>query len=142
MERDYYTDVPVPEGETWIRIDGVMRNRGGKVYRYDENVLVAYMPSVQKGNNIIKYMETNSIAIISTIQYSDGVDIYFQESDLVNMESILGIIKSGSTIPPESIKNHKFKHKIREDRKNNRTDEENERLRLRGEKLMEHLKNK
>lgn len=70
------------------------------------------------------------------------MDIHFQESDLQNMEVILGLIKLGAFTPPESILNHKFKDAIREEKRNNRSDEENERLRLLGEKLRGKLQNK
>ncbi len=49
-----------------------MRERGGKVHRYNSEVLVAYIPSVQKSNNIIKYMESTNIKIVHICEYSDG----------------------------------------------------------------------
>lgn len=142
MERDYYTDDPILEGDTWIRVDSIMRKRGGKVYRYDENVLVAYIPSSQKGNNILKFMAKNSIEVVRTMDYSDGWDIHFLESDLENMESILGLSTFGASIVPESIKNHKYKDQIRQEKRENRSEEEKERFRLLGEKLRESRENK
>ena len=137
MERDYFTDNPILGGSTWIRVDSVMRKRGGKVYRYDEDILVAYIPSVQRGNNVLKHMAEIHVPLEDRMQYSDGWDIHFREMDLQKMETMLGLSTYGASIPPESIRNHKFKDQIRAEKKENRTDEEIEKFRLLGERLRE-----
>lgn len=142
MERDYYTDNPILEGMTWIRADSIMRKRGGKVYRFDQDTLVAYVPSVGKSNNIVAYMNENSIHIDQIEEYDDGKDIYFRECDLGLLEKILGLSTYGASAAPESIKNHKHKDQIREEKRMLRTEQENERYRLLGQKLMESRTNK
>ena len=142
MERDYYTDDPIIGSMTWIRVGSVMRKRGGKVYRYNPDTLVAYIPSVQKSNNILKSMKDQSIEVLYIEEYSDGKDIHFKESDIPRLESILGLSTYGASISPESIKNHKFKDEIREEKRENRTEEEKERFRLLGEKLRASIENK
>ena len=134
IERDSITGNHIIGADTFLRVDSVMRKRGGKVYRYDESTLVAYIPSTTKGINVyLKMIE--KIFIVNLIEYDDGFDIYFLENDLESVADIIGVSSYGASKVPESIVNHPFKTEIQEEKRKNRTPEEIERFRLLGERL-------
>jgi hypothetical protein len=77
-----------------------------KIYHYGKSILQAYIPSLQRGNNIIKAIQGINPDIISNIYRTDSeVEFLFKYSD---SETIIPLLKpktSGSGISPFSSKN-------------------------------------
>jgi len=142
IERDSFTGDVVKGADTFLRVDSVMAKKGGKVYRFDTNVLVAYIPVLQRARNVYGEMLDRDVQLVDFVDYSDGMDLYFVESDLVRVADLLKVSTLGASTKPDSLKNHPRRKEIQEEARNNRTPEENERLRLMGEKLMESRENK
>lgn len=140
VERCSITGDEIENSNYYLRCIG--RNKGGKVYRYDENTLVVYVASsVGKGKNMIEDMKELGVEVIKTLEYADEIDIYINESDLDKVADIIGITENGAKIAPNSIKNHPRRDEIRQEKKDNWTDEEKEKYRLLGEKLKSFREN-
>lgn len=78
-----------------------------KIFYYGKSVLEAYIPSVGRGNNIIKSIaEEFGNDIIFDIQKTDGEVIFkYKAKDMYKLERYLKPKTSGSNISPFSSKN-------------------------------------
>lgn len=140
IERCQITGDEIEGSNYYLRC--VSGNKGGKVYRYDDNILVCYVKSsVSKARNMIKKIEDMNIEIFKLVEYADEADIYFYEKDLDKIAEIICITSNGAKIAPNSIKNHPRRDEIRQHKKDNWNDEEKEKYRLLGEKLKSFRKN-
>lgn len=140
IERCTDTGDVIEDAETYLRC--VSRNKGGKVYRWDENVLVCYVESsISKAKNMVKQIEERNVEVIKLVEYADEADIHFYEKDLDSIADIICITTSGAKINPRSIKNHPRKEEIRQERFDSLSEEEKEQLRLKGEMLKSFRKN-
>lgn len=139
IERD--TDgEPVENGELYLRCVG--RNRGGTVYRWDDETLVVYVPSsVGKANNMIEDMNESGVEILFKREYYGEADIHIRESDLDKVAETIGLTSFGAYIQPTSIRNHPKRDEIRQEKRDNMSDEEKEKMRLLGERLKSFRKN-
>lgn len=139
IERDSITGEPVENGEMYLRCKGGVE----KVYRYDDNTLVVYISSsIEKANNIVKKMSEIGVNIVFRRDYHKEADIHIKECDLDKVSEIIGIITSGAKIHPISIKNHPRRDEIRQEKRDNMSEDEKEQLRLKGEMLKSFRKNK
>lgn len=149
IERDMDTGDPLKNGATYLRCVGATGKNGGKVYRYNNNTLVAYIPNKQdthvrstvRAENVCEKFDEKGI-FYKTVQYDNAMDIYFDEVYLDEVWEYLSITKYGAIIPPASIKNHTRRDEIRQERYDLLSKEERERRRISGEKLMNVLKSK
>lgn len=79
---------------------------GNKVFYYGHNILQAYIPSLGRGHNILKYLEETDKSLIFNIEETDS-EILFKFK-YVNSDKIIPLLKpktSGSQISPFSSKN-------------------------------------
>lgn len=140
IERCPITGDVVEETDTYLRC--VARNKGGKVYRWDENILVCYVESsVSKAKNMVEEIKERGLEVIKLVEYADEADIHFYEKDLDKIADIICITTNGAKINPRSIKNHPRKEEIRQEKYDSLSDEEKEQLRLKGEMLKSFRKN-
>lgn len=139
MERDSDGE-PLKDGFTYLKC--VSPHKGAKVYRYDENTLIFYSPSKQKGNNVVIKIEDVGIEVLSTSEYDKELDIRFYEKDLDKISSIIGLTSNGAKIIPRSLKNHPRYKEIKKERFDALSDEEKEKRRLKGERLYNLLESK
>lgn len=138
IERDCVTGEPIENGEMYIRCKGGVE----KVYRYDENTLVIYVSSsTDKANNIIKKMNEIGVEAVFKRYYYKEADIHIKECDLDKVSEIIGIITNGAKIHPTSIKNHPKRDEIRQEKRDSMSEDEKEKMRLKGEMLKSFRKN-
>ena len=77
-----------------------------RIYYYGNKFLQAYIPSLQRGNNIIKLIQEIDSNIISNIHRTDSeVEFMFKYSDSDKVIPLLKPKISGSCISPFSSKN-------------------------------------
>ena len=80
---------------------------GNRIYYYGRNVLQAYIPSIIRGHNIIKYIQENyNSDIIYNIEETDS-EILFK-FNVKNDDKVIPLLKpktSGANISPFSSKN-------------------------------------
>lgn len=80
--------------------------KGVKIYRYDDELLMAYIPSSYKGNRIIKeygnYIE-------KVTKYDGEMDLYFKEVYLDRLKDIFKIHIKGRDIKPRN----KYKSRVK-----------------------------
>lgn len=79
---------------------------GNKVFHYGRDVLQAYIPSLQRGHNIIKAIQQIEPNIIFNIEETDS-EILFRFK-YVNSDKIIPLLKpktNGANISPFSLKN-------------------------------------
>lgn len=139
IERDIYGE-PIEDGNLYLRC--VSRNKNGMVYRFDENTLVVYVPSsVSKANNMIEEMKELGVDIVFKREYYGEADIHIKEEDLDKVANIIGLTSNGAKTLPTSIKNHPRKDEIRQEKKDNMTEEEKERMKSLGDRLKSFRKN-
>jgi len=131
---------PLENGFTYLRC--IKRNRGGKVYRFNDDTLVVYVLGTGKSNNIIKDIKNVGVEILKVIEYDGEKDIHFKESDLDKIKDIIGLTSNGAKINPSSIRNHPRYKEIKKERFDALSDEEKEKRRLSGEKLREIFESK
>lgn len=149
IERDLISGDPLEDGFTYLRCVGSVGKNGGSVYRYNEDTLVAYIPSKQdsetntlmKAKNVCEKFDDVGVSY-ETEEYDNAMDIYFSESDLDKVWEFLSLTKNGAGIAPKSIKNHIRKDEIRQERLENMSDEERERRRISAERLSDIFKRK
>lgn len=79
---------------------------GNKVFYYGNSILEAYVPSLQRGHNIIKTLQQIDPLIITHLQEGDSEVIFrFKYS---NSDKVIPLLKprtSGANISPFSSKN-------------------------------------
>ena len=79
---------------------------GIQIYYYGNKFLQAYIPSLQRGNNIIKAIQEIDSNLISNIHRTDSeVEFMFKYSDSEMVIPLLKPKTSGSSISPFSSKN-------------------------------------
>ena len=79
---------------------------GNKVFHFGGSILQAYIPSLQRGHNIVKAIQQSNPSIIFNIEETDS-EILFKFK-YVNSDSIIPLLKpkiSGANISPFSLKN-------------------------------------
>lgn len=79
---------------------------GVRIYYYGNKFLQAYVPSLQRGNNVIKLIQEIDSNLISNIHRTDSeVEFMFKYSDSDKIIPLLKPKTSGSGISPFSSKN-------------------------------------
>ena len=79
---------------------------GNKVFHFGGNILQAYIPSLQRGHNIIKKLEEIDKFLIFDIEETDSEVLF--KFKYVNSDIIIPLLKprtSGAGISPYSVKN-------------------------------------
>lgn len=79
---------------------------GNKVFHFGGSILQAYIPSLQRGHNIVKAIQQSNPSIIFNIEETDS-EILFKFK-YINSDSIIPLLKpkiSGANISPFSLKN-------------------------------------
>jgi len=140
IERDIITGDHLINGQTFLRVPKAMKENGGKIYRYNENILVAYVPNKTTGARLYA-KSIEKVHLYKIVEYDDGMDLYFKEEYIREMAKIMMVSTNGSNIPPESIKNHPRRKEIREQRKANMSEEQLEIMRNRGLRLFQNISN-
>ena len=137
IERCPKTGDVIEEADTFLRCLG--RNKGGKVYRYDEEILVCYVASsLSKAKNMVKDINNLGVEIVKLVEYNNEGDIYFYEKDLDKIVDVICITTNGAKIHPRSIKNHPRRDEIRQEKLDKLSDEEKLIRKQRGEMLREY----
>lgn len=145
IERDLDSGDHILNGFTYLRCSGEIGSNGGKVYRYDNDTLIAYIPnkqdtkvkSITRAVNVCKKFNEVGVSY-GTQEYDNAMDIYFSECDLDKVWEFLNLSKTGANIPPESIKNHPRRDEIRKEKSDNMSDEERARRKIQGKRLREY----
>lgn len=79
---------------------------GNKVFHYGRDILIAYIPSLGRGHNILKNIEENDKSIIYNIEETDSEILFkFKYSDSDKIIPLLKPKTSGAGISPFSSKN-------------------------------------
>ena len=79
---------------------------GNKIFYYGNSILEAYIPSLQRGHNIIKTLQQIDPSIITYLQEGDSEVIFrFKYSNSDKVISLLKPRTSGANISPFSSKN-------------------------------------
>lgn len=79
---------------------------GNKVFHYGRDILIAYVPSLGRGHNILKNIEENDKSIIYNIEETDSEILFkFKYSDSDKIIPLLKPKTFGSNISPFSSKN-------------------------------------
>lgn len=79
---------------------------GNKVFHFSGNILQAYIPSLQRGHNILKKLEEIDKFLIFDIEETDSEVLF--KFKYVNSDIIIPLLKprtSGAGISPYSVKN-------------------------------------
>lgn len=79
---------------------------GNKVFHFGGSILQAYIPSLQRGHNIVKAIQQSNPSIIFNIEETDS-EILFKFK-YVDSDKIIPLLKprtSGTSISPFSLKN-------------------------------------
>ena len=79
---------------------------GNKVFHFGGNILQAYIPSLQRGHNILKKLEEIDKFLIFDIEETDSEVLF--KFKYVNSDIIIPLLKpktSGASISPYSVKN-------------------------------------
>ena len=79
---------------------------GNKVFHFGGNILQAYIPSLQRGHNILKKLEEIDKFLIFDIEETDSEVLF--KFKYVNSDIIIPLLKprtSGACISPYSVKN-------------------------------------
>ena len=79
---------------------------GNKVFHFGGSILQAYIPSLQRGHNIVKAIQQSNPSIIFNIEETDS-EILFKFK-YVDSDKIIPLLKprtSGASISPFSLKN-------------------------------------
>jgi len=79
-------------------------NTESKVRSIDKHTLVAYIPSLGRGHNIVKELTKNNINFY-TEDNDEEVFIYFSPSDIALVATLVKAKVAGATIKPFSEKN-------------------------------------
>ena len=118
IERDLDTGEPIE----FTYINGTGGRKHTKVYRYDNDTLVIYVPT-RWVNNIVERV-SECITVEKTVEYDGEVDIYIKEVDLHRLDHIFKFKTLGANISPESIKNHPRYKEIKKEKRDNMSEEE------------------
>lgn len=83
---------------------------GNKIYAYgkdknNQEILIAYIPSIGRGKNIIKYMEEYKIPYFNYIQTDIEIEFQFYAVDIDIVAKLLKAKTFGASIDPFSSKN-------------------------------------
>lgn len=79
---------------------------GNKVFHFGGNILQAYIPSLQRGHNILKKLEGIDKFLIFDIEETDSEVLFkFKYSDSSKIIPLLKPKTSGASISPYSVKN-------------------------------------
>lgn len=83
---------------------------GNKIFAYGKDshkneILIAYIPSIGRGHNIIKFMNEQNIQYFNYIQTDAEIEFHFYAKDIDIIANLLKAKTFGSSISPFSIKN-------------------------------------
>ena len=81
--------------------------KGIRIYYYGKSILEAYIPSLIKGNNLIRQIQekTDSCILFNIVRTDSEVLFQFKSSDMSILEKYLKPKTNGSNISPFSSKN-------------------------------------
>ena len=76
-----------------------------KVYHFNRDVLTIYIPSLKRGHNYLKEIESRSVPYTNYIETDEEVSFNIKAKNLDDIADILKIRTSGASISPFSSKN-------------------------------------
>lgn len=76
-----------------------------KIFNYGHGVLIAYIPSIIRGHNIIKAVEEQGIEYLDYMETDEEVEFKFKASDIEPIAELMKARTSGANISPFSSKN-------------------------------------
>jgi len=120
IERDIITGEPME----FTYIVGTKAYKNMKAYRFDENTIVLHVPTTHTNSIINRVSNELKIKIKKSTEYSGEIDIYIDESDLYKANSIFKFKTSGANFKPESVKNNPRYKEIKQEKRDNMTEDE------------------
>lgn len=78
---------------------------GNKIYYYGRGTFCAYIPSVIRGNNVVKKLKEDNIQIYDVHVYDSEVEFKFKTADMDVVANLLKARTAGADISPFSLKN-------------------------------------
>ena len=115
-----------------------------KIYRHSDNVLKLLVIGQTSAivSNMLKKFKESKIEVVGLVDCKYEGFIMFNEKDLAKVAGIINARTSGASTKPESLRNHPNYKEIKQEKYNSLSEEQKEKLRLRGEALRDRLNNK
>ena len=138
LERD---DSGELTGEDFTYLVGTGNYSDCKIYRYSDSVLkllVMGKTTAIVSNMLARFKQLN-VEVVGLVDCKYEGFIMFNEKDLDKVAEIIIAKTSGASIKPESIKNHPNYKEIKKDKYDSLSDEQKEKLKLRGEALRKNV---
>lgn len=76
-----------------------------RIWHYGRSKLIAYIPSVQRGHNVIKALKKNGVNVFDCDESDEEVMFKFNSSDMEQVASLMKPKTSGAKTSPFSSKN-------------------------------------
>lgn len=76
-----------------------------RIWHYGRSKLIAYIPSVQRGHNVVKALKKNSVNVFDCDESDEEVVFKFNASDMDQVASLMKPKTSGAKTSPFSSKN-------------------------------------
>lgn len=76
-----------------------------RIWHYGRSKLIAYIPSVQRGHNVIKALKKNGVNVFDCDESDEEVMFKFNASDMEHVASLMKPKTSGAKTSPFSSKN-------------------------------------
>lgn len=80
-------------------------SNGAMIYHFGGNTLIAYVPSLIRGRNLIKLCEENNIEILNILEGDSEVSFRFKAKDIDFIAKYLKAKVAGKDIKPFSLRN-------------------------------------
>lgn len=78
---------------------------GNKIFSYGHGILIAYIPSLVRGRNIVKALKEKDIPYTNYVESDEEVEFRFKAKDIEEVATLLKAKTSGAGISPFSSKN-------------------------------------
>lgn len=78
---------------------------GNRIYNYGHGKLIAYVPSLGRGHNIIKTLKEKDVEYFDLIETDEEVEFKFKAADIETVAELMKARTSGASISPFSSKN-------------------------------------
>lgn len=78
---------------------------GNKIFNWGHGKLIAYIPSVGRGKNIVKALNENGVEYTDYLETDEEVEFKFKAADIEIVAELMKAKTSGASISPFSTKN-------------------------------------
>ena len=79
--------------------------QGNRIYNYGHGKLIAYIPSLGRGHNIVKALKEKGVEYIDYLETDEEVEFKFKAADIEIVAELMKAKTSGASISPFSSKN-------------------------------------